>query len=282
MTSQVMDARSGRTRVEPMTTLTADETSVGGLLRTWRQRRRLSQLELSSRAEVSTRHLSCLETGRARPTPDMILRLAEHLEVPLRERNRLLLAGGYAPRYTESALDDGALAPVLSGLRDLLDAHLPRPALLLDERWTLLDANAMVEVLAEGCDPALLEPPVNVVRLSLHPDGLAPRIRNLAAWGRQLHRQVVQRAERTHDPRLHELAAEVATYLRPGPVVAPQEGPVLTMELATASGDLRLFSVAAHLETPADSTLEGLVLETFVPADDATEEALRRLSSTGG
>ena len=158
MTSQVMDARSGRTRVEPMTTLTADETSVGGLLRTWRQRRRLSQLELSSRAEVSTRHLSCLETGRARPTPDMILRLAEHLEVPLRERNRLLLAGGYAPRYTESALDDGALAPVLSGLRDLLDAHLPRPALLLDERWTLLDANAMVEVLAEGATPRCWSP----------------------------------------------------------------------------------------------------------------------------
>lgn len=260
--------------------LEAEDTSVGGLLRTWRQRRRLSQLELSSRAEVSSRHLSYVETGRARPTSEMILRLAEHLDVPLRERNRLLLAGGFAPRYSDRPVDDRALATVLAGLRDLLDAHLPRPALLLDERWDLIDANAAVGVLVEGCDPALLEPPVNVVRLSVHPDGLAPRIGNLEAWGAQLHRQVVQRAERTHDPTLLELAAEVERYVDVSAGAADTGGPggpVLTLDLATPDGRLRLFSVAARLETPADSTLEGLVLETFLPADAATDAALRRM-----
>ncbi|TNM50835.1 helix-turn-helix transcriptional regulator [Nocardioides albidus] len=252
-----------------MTTMVG-EAQVGPMLRSWRERRRFSQQELSNRSTVSTRHLSRVETGRAHPTPDMILHLAENLEVPLRERNRLLLAAGYAPRYSERSLDDGSLSVVMDGLRSLLDAHLPYPALLLDDYWDVVDTNAAISVLLAGCSPALLEPPVNVIRLCLHEDGLARQIDNLDQWAGHLHHQAVSRAERTHDPRHHALVAEIVGLYGGTPRLDPTTGPVLTLRLRTAGGVLRMFSTSAQLTTATDAALEGLRLETFLPADEAT------------
>lgn len=260
-----------------MTAAAPENGSAGGLLRLWRERRRLSQLELAGLAGVSTRHLSFVETGRSRPTADMILRLADHLDVPLRERDRLLLAGGFAPRFDRQAINPESLEVVMGGLRDLLDAHLPYPALLLDTYWDVVDANEAAAQLLVGCDPSLLEPPMNALRVSLHPGGLAPRIRNLDAWADHLIRQVGNRAHHTHDPRLRELADELRGYVDPAVAqLRPGTGPVLTLELETEQGVLRFFTVAAQLETPQDSLLEGLHLETFVPADDATQAVLQR------
>lgn len=252
-----------------------DGPPVGALLRTWRERRRFSQQELSDRSRVSTRHLSRVETGRAHPTPEMVVRLSDHLDVPLRDRNRLLLAAGYAPRYREHALDDASLAPVMTGLRRLLDAHLPYPALLLDDHWDVVDANPAVDVLLAGCAPALLEPPVNVVRACLHPDGLSGRIANLPEWGGHLLRQVRHRAERTHDARHRELAAEVTAYLD-GSGTTAGTGPVVTLEIDVDGAPLRFFSTSAVLSTATDVALEGLHLETFLPADEPTRRRFDR------
>ncbi len=250
--------------------------AAGGLLRLWRQRRRLSQLELAASAGISTRHLSFVENGRSRPTAEMILRLADHLDVPLRERDRLLLAGGFAPRFERQSLSPASTEVVMRGLRDLLDAHEPYPALLLDSCWDVVDTNQAAARLLVGCDPALLEPPVNALRVSLHPGGLAPRIRNLDAWSDHLLRQVEARASHTHDPRLRELATELAGYVDPAVTpIRPSSAPVLALELETDQGVLRFFTVAAQLETPHDSVLDGLHLETFVPADETTRTALR-------
>jgi len=254
-------------------TQVADPVDVGALLRTWRERRRFSQQELSNRSRVSTRHVSRVETGRAHPTPDMLLHLADHLDVPLGDRNRLLLAAGYAPRFQDHGLDHQSVAVVMDGLRHLLDAHLPYPALLLDTYWDVVDANAAVDHLLEGCDPAVVEPPVNVLRVSLHPGGIASRIRNFHQWAAHLHQQVTHRAEHTHDPRHRELVAEVESYLDRPPGIPASTGPVLTLELDTGAGPLRFFSTSAQLDTATDATLEGLHLETFLPADIATRQA---------
>ncbi|WP_235738864.1 helix-turn-helix domain-containing protein [Nocardioides alcanivorans] len=155
-------------------TSTTSSTPVGGELRRWRELRAFSQLALATRADVSTRHLSFVENGRSRPTPQMILRLADVLEVPMAEQNKLLLAAGFAPRHPHRGLDDEHLSSVMAGLRSLLDAHAPYPALLLDDHWDIVDANEAVHTLLDSCSPTLLEPPVNVIRLALHPEGLAP------------------------------------------------------------------------------------------------------------
>ncbi|MDQ6526031.1 helix-turn-helix transcriptional regulator [Nocardioides sp. LHD-245] len=252
-------------------TALVESPPVGPLLRSWRERRRFSQQELSNRSTVSTRHLSRVETGRAHPTPDMILHLAENLEVPLRERNRLLLAAGYAPRYSEHSLDDGSLAVVMEGLRRLLDAHLPYPALLLDDYWDVVDANAAIAPFLADCSPELLEPPINVVRLCLREDGLASRIDNLDLWTGHLYHRAVGRAERTHDPRHHALVAEIVELAGGVPRLDPlTSGPVLTMELRYDDRVLRMFSTSAQLTTATDAALEGLALETFLPADEET------------
>lgn len=187
MTSRVMVMASGAAYGVPVNTaITA--TPIGAELRRWRELRCLSQLALSGLAQVSTRHVSYVENGHSRPTPEMILRLADVLEVPMAEQNHLLLTAGFAPRHPRSDLDDSTIAPVLTGLRQLVDAHDPYPALLLDDLWDVVDANDAAHALIAGCDPALVEPPLNVIRLSLHPDGLAPRIRNLPVWrGHLLH-----------------------------------------------------------------------------------------------
>lgn len=253
-------------------------TEVGPLLREWRERRRLSQLELSLRADVSTRHLSFVETGRSRPTAEMIERLAGHLDVPLRERNRLLLAGGFAPVHPEHDLDGPDLAAVREALGVVLAAHEPHPAVLLNRWWELVDANAAIAPLLDGVDPALLEPPVNVLRLSLHPQGLAPRIANLGQWRGHLLEQLAQRIDRTADPTLVELAAELAGYPGGAPEPATATDVVLPLRLASPAGELSFFSIAAHVGTATDVTVEELTLEAFYPADPATAERLRLLS----
>lgn len=268
MTSQVMGARTRLLRITGMR-IAVEAPPVGAMLRAWRQRRRFSQQELSNRSQVSTRHLSRVETGKAHPTPEMLMHLSDNLDVPLRDRNRLLLAAGYAPRYQDHQLDDASITVVMDGLRRLLDAHMPYPALLLDEYWDVVDANAAVDRLLAGCAPELLEPPVNVVRVCLHPGGLAGRIRNRAEWGGHLLQQVSHRADRTHDQRHHELAAEIAGYLGE-PDAAASTGPVITLEIEVDGAPMRFFSTSATLSTATDAALEGLRLETFLPADDAT------------
>lgn len=254
---------------------TTTSPAIGSELRRWREQRALSQLALATRAEVSTRHLSFVETGRSRPTPAMILRLAEVLEVPMAEQNRLLLAGGFAPRHPQRGLDDEHLASVMAGLRSLLDAHAPYPALLFDDHWDIVDSNQAVNVLLADCDADLLEPPVNVIRLALHPRGLAPRIHNLETWRAHLMHQLEQRIRHTGGDRdLVALRDEVASYPGgPKPAGAPVD-PVVLLEIATGNEPLRLFSVASRIEGPADVTLDTLHLETFVPADEHTRRSL--------
>ena len=260
-----------------MTSTTAPARPVGQLLREWRERRRLSQLELSIQAEISTRHLSFVETGRSRPTPEMIVKLTEHLEVPLRERNQLLLAGGYAPMYPERGLDAPELAQVREALRLVLTGHEPYPAVVINRWWELQDANAAVAVITTGCAAHLLEPPVNVLRLSLHPDGMAPRIVNLAQWRGHLLEQVRRRSEQTGDERLRELHAELLDY--PGGEQGAPTGPgvVLPLRLRHETGELSFFSIAATVETASDVTVEELLIESFYPADLGTAQRLRAL-----
>ncbi|MFD4324456.1 helix-turn-helix domain-containing protein [Nocardioides sp. NPDC058538] len=250
--------------------------SVGSELRRWRELRSLSQLALATQAEVSTRHVSYVENGRSRPTPEMIVRLAEVMRVPMAEQNRLLLTGGFAPRYPHRATDDDELAPVMAGLRSLLDAHAPYPALLLDDHWDIVDANEPVDGLLTGCDPSLLEPPLNVIRLCLHPRGLALRIRNLPVWRAHLLHQLGQRITHTGgDPALVALRDEVTAYPSAAvPSARPLADPVVPLEVDAGDHVLRFFSVASQIESAADVTLNGLHLETFVPADDRTRQLL--------
>jgi transcriptional regulator with XRE-family HTH domain len=244
-------------------------SDVGVLLREWRGNRRLSQLELAGQAGVSTRHLSFVETGRARPTREMILRLAQELEVPLRARNELLLAGGFAPAFGESELGGPSLAGVLAALRNVLVGHAPYPALLVDRHWTLIDANDAVGRLTAGSAGWLLEPPVNVLRLSLHPDGMAGRIGNLAEWRTHVLHRLDRQAAATGDPVLRELHAELAGY--PGGISAgTPDGLVVPLRL----DGLAFFSVTSVLGTPLDVTLSELAVETFLPADPVTAAAL--------
>src|SRR4051794_10016286 len=249
-------------------------SDVGQLLRDWRTTRRMSQLELSVQAGVSARHLSFLETGRSRPTREMILRLAEELAVPLRSQNELLLAGGFAPAYGESDLSGPSLAAVLSSLRGVLPRPAPPPAVLIARHWTMVDANDAVSRLTDGCAAWLLEPPVNVLRLSLHPEGMAPRIRNLAEWRAHILRRLDQQAAATADPVLRDLHAELAGYPGGDPSGFPDGGPsglVVPLRL----GGLSFFSITSVLGTPLDVTLSELAIEAFLPADAATAEALR-------
>jgi transcriptional regulator with XRE-family HTH domain len=249
---------------------TATRRPVGEQLREWRERRRLSQLELSVQANVSTRHLSFVETGRAKPTSEMILRLTEHLDVPLRERNSLLLAGGFAPAYPSNDLHGPELAVILAALRQVLKGHEPFPALVIDRTWTLIEANAAVERLTAGAAPALLEPPVNVLRLALHPDGMAPRIANLPEWRAHLLHRLHHQATTTGDPELFELYAELLTY--PG---GEGKSDLTSPAVPLRYGDLSFISITAVFGTPLDVTVSELAIEAFYPADASTAAALR-------
>ncbi len=246
----------------------------GDLIRQWRQRRRLSQLDLAIAANVSSRHLSFVETGRSHPTSQMILHLAEHLDVPLRDRNALLLAGGYAPAYPERTLAAPELRAVQGALARVLAGHEPYPAAVVNRWWELVDANAGIGLFTGGVNPGLLEPPVNVLRLSLHPDGMAPRIANLPEWRAHLLARLHRQAEATGDQRLFTLHDELKAY--PGgqgasPAVTDV---VVPLRYRTPRAELSFLSITAVIGTPMDVTVEELAIESFYPADDQTAAAL--------
>lgn len=259
---------------------------VGVLLRDWRQRRRLSQLDLALEAEVSTRHLSFVETGRSKPSRELVLHLAEHLDVPLRERNTLLVAAGYAPVFPERTLADPALSAARKAVDLVLAGHEPFPALAIDRHWTLVASNNAVAPLLSGAGPALLRPPVNVLRLSLHPQGLAPRIANLAEWRAHLLERLRHQIDLTADPILSELMRELIGYPTPtkGTLTQRREtrdygGVVVPFELATEHGTLLLLSTTTVFGTPLEVTLSELAIEAFFPADEATGVILRRVGA---
>jgi transcriptional regulator with XRE-family HTH domain len=256
----------------------------GELLRDWRHRRRLSQLDLALRAEVSARHLSFVETGRSRPSPELLLHLAEHLDVPLRERNALLLAAGYAPAYPERSLEDDAMAPVRDAVDKILTGHEPFPAVVVDQRWDLVAANrAASATMSAGVDPALLAPPANTLRLCLHPDGMAPRILNFAQYSGHLLTRLSRQALFTQDTGLHELLEEVRAYpgvTAPSPALEPDELVFVPLRLRGPDGaELSFFSTLATFGTALDVTLSELMIEAFFPADGATAAALRAVTS---
>jgi transcriptional regulator with XRE-family HTH domain len=256
----------------------------GEHLRHWRQRRRLSQLDLAHEADVSTRHLSYVETGRASPSREMVLRLAERLAIPLRERNALLVAAGYAPMYRESALDDPAMAAARRAVDLVLKGHEPFPALALDRHWNMVAANAAVPHLLAGIDAALLQPPVNVLRLSLHPQGLAPRIANLGQWRAHLFERLRQQVHATGDGALATLLEELLQYPVPDGADALQLdgellGVAMPFRFRTEAGVLNFISTTTVFGTPVDVTLQELAVESFFPADDFTAQALRTLAS---
>jgi transcriptional regulator with XRE-family HTH domain len=257
--------------------------SVGALLRGWRQRRSLSQLELALNAAVSSRHVSFLETGRARPSREMLLHLAEHLEVPLRERNGLLLAAGYAPQYVERGLDQPEMTPVRDALERFLRAHEPYPALVLDRHYNLVSANDAVAVLTAGVAPELLAPPANALRITLHPSGMAPRINNLEEWSAHLLHRLRRQASVTGDPALEHLYEELTTY--PGvssePPLDESTGAdiLLALRLADGERELAFFSTVSTFGTAVDITLAELSIEAFYPANATT--ATRLLEDVG-
>ena len=258
---------------------------IGDHLREWRQRRRLSQLDLALEAEISTKHLSFLETGRAQPSREMVLHLAERLEVPLRERNVLLVSAGFAPVFPQRPLGDPALQPARKAVDLVLKGHEPYPAIAIDRHWTLIAHNAAVPPLFGGADPALLQPPVNVLRLSLHPNGLAPRIANLGEWRAHLLTRLRQQIDVTADGELMRLLDELSAYPAPGGAKAPRAtvsedyaGVVVPLQFVTDAGTLSLFSTTTIFGTPVDVTLSELAIESFFPADAATAALLRGLN----
>jgi len=251
---------------------------VGAMLREWRQRRHLSQLDLASEAEISTRHLSFLETGRALPSRDMVLHLSERLEVPLRERNVLLVAAGYAPVFRERSLADPELQAARAAMELVLQAHAPNPAIAIDRHWTRVAANRSVAPLLAGVDPELLKPPVNVLRLSLHPNGLAPRVVNLAEWRAHLLERLRRQVDVSADAVLVELLKELRTYPAPAPPhKANGAGVVVPFKLRHGDRVLSFLSTTTVFGTPVEITLSELALESFFPADAETAEAVRSL-----
>lgn len=247
----------------------------GEMIRNWRGRRRLSQLDLALDAEISARHLSFLETGRSRPSRAMLLRLAERLRMPPRERNALLVAGGFAPVLPERALGDPALAAALAAVERVLAAYEPFPALAVDLHWNLVAANAGVAPFLEGVVPHLLEPPLNVLRLSLHPEGLASRIENLPEWRGHVLRRLEEQIDASGDSRLAELLDELRGYA--GGTTGREGGSDIAVLLKLRSGDrcLSFLSMTTVFGTPLDITLSELAIEAFLPADSETAEALR-------
>jgi transcriptional regulator with XRE-family HTH domain len=277
----------------PMTTA-ADPVAprgpaLGTQLREWRQRRHLSQLALALKADISQRHLSFVESGRAQPSRDMVLHLAEQLGVPLRERNRLLLAAGYAPVFQERPLHDPALDAARRAVERVLQGHEPYPALAVDRHWTLLAANRSVALFLSDVDPSLLAPPANVLRASLHPRGLASRIVNFAQWRAHLLERLQHQVELSGDRALEDLLAELRSYSLPptrnhrGRIAAHEDaGVFVPMQLAAGDAVLSFISTTTVFGTPVDVTLQEIALECFFPADVDTAEHLRRLADGTG
>ena len=261
----------------------SETVSVGTLIRAWRTRRRMSQLDLAGEADISQRHLSFIESGRARPSREMILHLSERLDVPFRQRNVLLAAAGFAPSFGERPLGHPTLAPAMDAVRRVLAGHMPNPAVAVDRHWNLIVANEAAAPFLEGIEErSLTEPPVNVLRLSLHPRGLAPRIVNLAEWRAHLMERLRRLIDATGDLELEALEAELETY--PSGVtrmpVVHDEGSAILHPLRVRVGDqvLSLISTITVFGTPLDVTLSELAIESFFPADEATRFALQRMA----
>ncbi|MEV7344542.1 helix-turn-helix transcriptional regulator [Streptomyces sp. NPDC093544] len=261
-----------------------DGKGVGPLLRGWREQRRVSQLELALRAGSSSRHISFIETGRSRPSEEMVLRLAEHLEVPVRERNALLLAAGYAPHFAETPLDDPAMDALREGVERLIQGYEPYPALVVDATYNVLAANQGITMLLQGIPEALLAPPLNAMRLTLHPEGMAPRIRNLHAWRGHLLAQMERQVALSRSAPLRALYEEVAAYPVPGPVQDDEPFDAvpcfaLPMRIEHDGRVLSFVSSISTFNTPMDVTVSELAIETFLPADPATAKYLQGLVS---
>ncbi|MCW2240255.1 helix-turn-helix domain-containing protein [Azospirillum canadense] len=268
------------TRLRPIPR-TVPRQPVGELLRDWRKRRGLSQLDLACEADVSTRHVSFLETGRAQPSRTMLLHLSERLDIPLRDRNALLVAAGFAPVFSEHRLDDPEMQAARQAVDLVLAGHEPHPALAVDRHWTLVAANRAVAPLLAGAAPDLLCPPVNVLRLSLHPAGVAPRIENLAQWRSHILHRLARQIDASADPALVALLEELKAYPAPdtqgrSEAQSPHEGVVVPLRLRTDSGTLSFFSTTTVFGTAVDVTLSELAIEAFFPADAATAEAMRQ------
>ncbi|MFH5232593.1 helix-turn-helix domain-containing protein [Antrihabitans spumae] len=264
-----------------MTTTLEAQEPVGVLLRHWRERRRMSQMDLALRTEVSARHLSFVETGRSKPTRTMLLKLSEQLEIPLREQNSLLLAGGFAPAYAEHQLSDLPMAVVSDAIRKILDGHLPYPAIVVDRHWNMVDGNEAVALFTAGCAEHLLEPPINVLRLSLHPDGMAPRIANIGQWRAHILDRLAHQIAATGDSQLSSLHRELSAY--PGDDMDrayDTRALVVPVRFRGSpdgnSPDLAFFSTTTVFGTPLDVTLAELAIESFYPADEFTTAAFRR------
>ncbi|POR54521.1 Xre family transcriptional regulator [Paraburkholderia eburnea] len=292
MTSEVMDGVHRFARIRNMNTLAPSafalpalsagegRRSVGELLREWRVRRRMSQLLLATEAEISTRHLSFVESGRATPSREMVMHLAERLDVPLRERNTLLVAAGYAPLYRERALDDPHLAAARAAVELVLRGHEPYPALAVDRHWNIVASNGALAPLVGNASPALLAAPVNALRLSLHPEGMAPRIVNWHAWRAHLLARLQRQIDASADAALMALHDELAAYpaptgAAPACVESIQHHIAVPLRLRTALGELSFYGTTTIFGTPVDITLSELAIEAFFPADAATAAALR-------
>jgi len=258
-----------------MESTVAQPSGVGPLLREWRSRRRLSQLDLALESGVSARHLSFVETGRSRPSAEMVLHLAEGLEVPLRERNRLLLAAGYAPVFEQHDLDDPEMTPVRDALQQILDGHDPYPAVVVDGSWEMIAANRAIALMIEGVPPELLAPPLNVLRVSLHPDGLAPRILNLAEWRAHLLDRLDRQIALTGNEALMTLEKELRGYPGGEDRGGRANELAVPLRLRTDAGDLAFISTITTFGTAVEVTASELSIESFFPADQATAEAVR-------
>ncbi|MFI6089706.1 helix-turn-helix domain-containing protein [Streptomyces sp. NPDC051218] len=270
---------------------TKESTGIGPLLRGWRERRKVSQLELALRADSSARHISFIETGRSRPSEEIVLRLAEHLDVPVRERNSLLLAAGYAPRFRETPMDDPSMGTLREGLEQLLRGYEPYPALVVDATYDVIAANRGIAMILDGISERLLQPPLNAMRLTLHPEGLAPRIRNLREWrGHLLHQMERQIALQRSDA-LRAVYEEVAAY----PVADPGVDVIDVVEADGSRSSVPYFALPLRIEhdgqllsfissiatfnTPMDVTVAELAIETLLPADPATVKYLQSAGS---
>jgi transcriptional regulator with XRE-family HTH domain len=272
-----MNAHASTARAEP-----AKPVHIGAHLREWRQRRHLSQLDLAGEAEISARHLSFVETGRSAPSRDMVLKLAERLDVPLRERNVLLVAAGFAPAFPQRPLEDPALKSAREAINLVLKAHEPHPALAYDRHYNLVSANRMVAPLLEGVPERLLGQPFNILRLAFHPEGLAPRTVNLPEWAAHLLERLHRQCEATADPELIKLYQDLKSYPIPARAapLAPDNNVALPFKLRLNGEVLSFISTTMVFGTPVDITLQELALETFFPADELTAERMRQMAAS--
>jgi transcriptional regulator with XRE-family HTH domain len=263
---------AANTETEPQT--------AGELIRFWRTQRRLTQMDLALDANLSTKHLSFVETGRSRPSRQLLIHLAQHLDLPIAERNRLLLAGGFAPPYLEQPYDGEVMQPLRESLSRLLEAHEPYPALIVDGLWNLIEANRASSLLWDGVDPELLEPPMNMLRLGVHPGGL-PKISSMtAACNAPLIQKLKRKSREDANPALSELIDEVSSYLPHDPPTSPATQPVVSLDLRTPLGEVSLFTVIATLGAPLEVSAADLAIETFIPMDERSAARLRELGGS--